>query len=75
MQLLSIVQSSGPYESLIVLGAIIVAGLFMGGIVEKIKIPYITGYILSGLIIGGVLVLLKFDYLIKLIILVMSVYR
>ncbi|MBU1020544.1 MAG: cation:proton antiporter [Firmicutes bacterium] len=64
MQLLSVLQSSSPYQSLIVLGTIIVAGLFMGGIVEKIKIPYITGYILSGLLIGGVLVLLKFDYLI-----------
>lgn len=64
MQLLSTIQSTNPYESLIVLGAFIVVGLFLGGIVEKIKIPYITGYILSGLLIGGLLVLLKFDHLI-----------
>ncbi|MBN2604836.1 MAG: cation:proton antiporter [Bacilli bacterium] len=64
MQLLSTIQSTNPYESLIVLGAFIVVGLFLGGIVEKIKIPYITGYILSGLLIGGILVLFNFHHLI-----------
>ncbi len=49
------------YETLIVLGAIILLGLFMGKIVEKIKIPYITGYIIAGLMLGGILVLLNFE--------------
>ena len=31
------------YESLIILGAIVLSGLFMGKIVEKVRIPYITG--------------------------------
>jgi NhaP-type Na+/H+ or K+/H+ antiporter len=49
------------YESLIVLGAIVLLGLFMGKIVEKVKIPYITGYILAGLLLGGILVALNFE--------------
>lgn len=49
------------YESLIVLGAIVLSGLFMGKIVEKVRIPYITGYILAGLFLGGILVLFNFE--------------
>ena len=49
------------YESLIVLGAIVLLGLFMGKIVEKVRIPYITGYILAGLLLGGILVALNFE--------------
>lgn len=49
------------YESLIVLGAIVLLGLFMGKLVEKVRIPYITGYILAGLLLGGVLVALDFE--------------
>ncbi len=45
------------YHSIVVLGAIILLGLFTGKLVEKIKIPYITGYIVAGLFVGGLLVL------------------
>lgn len=53
------------YESLIILGAIVLSGLFMGKIVEKVRIPYITGYILAGLMLGGILVLLNYEDLMK----------
>lgn len=59
------VESAVVYESLIVLAAIILLGLFMGKIIEKIKIPYITGYILAGLFLGGVLVAFNFQDLMK----------
>ena len=52
------------YHSIVVLGVVIILGLFTGKLVEKIKIPYITGYILSGLFIGGLLVLFGIDELI-----------
>lgn len=56
MSYLLSVGELNAYHSIVVLGAIIVLGLFTGKLVEKIKIPYITGYILSGLFIGGLLV-------------------
>ena len=55
---------TGPYESLIVLSIFILFGLLFGKLVEKIKIPYITGYIFSGLLMGGLLVLLNIHHLI-----------
>jgi len=64
---MNIVMLSGDglitYESLVVLGVIVLLGLFTGKLVEKVKIPYITGYILAGLVLGGILVALRLDNL------------
>jgi len=51
------VESLNAYHSIVVLGAIVLLGLFTGKLVEKIKIPYITGYIVAGLFVGGLLVI------------------
>lgn len=57
MNYLLAVESLNAYHSIVVLGAIVLLGLFTGKLVEKIKIPYITGYILAGLFVGGLLVI------------------
>ncbi len=57
MNYLLSVGEFNAYHSIVVLGAVIILGLFTGKLVEKIKIPYITGYILAGLLIGGLLVI------------------
>jgi len=57
-------STTGPYESLIVLSVFIIFGLLFGKLVERVKIPYITGYIFSGLVMGGLLVLINFHHLI-----------
>jgi len=62
--ILSATTELNAYHSIVVLGAVIILGLFTGKLVEKIKIPYITGYILSGLFIGGFLVIFGIDDLI-----------
>ena len=58
------IEGLNVYNSIVVLGVVVLLGLFTGKLVEKIKIPYITGYILSGLVIGGLLVIFGIEDLI-----------
>ncbi|MFK5883905.1 MAG: cation:proton antiporter [Candidatus Izemoplasma sp.] len=54
-------SSTSEYEALLVLAIVIVFGMFVGKLFEKIKIPNITGYIVAGLAVGGVLVITDMD--------------
>lgn len=55
------VNATSEYEALLVLGVIILFGMFVGKMFEKIRIPNITGYIVAGLVVGGILVLKDID--------------
>ena len=57
MNYILLLDGINAYHSIVVLGVIIILGLFTGKLVEMIKIPYITGYILSGVFVGGLLVI------------------
>ena len=62
--LLSSAGESTSYQSLLVLGVILLFGLYAGRWFEKIKLPHITGYIVVGVMIGLGLELLGFGHLI-----------
>ena len=64
MNYVLVVGELNVYHSIVILGTIILLGFFTGKLVEKVKIPYITGYILAGLFIGGLLVVFGIDDLI-----------
>jgi NhaP-type Na+/H+ or K+/H+ antiporter len=50
-------QLNSPYVLMMVISILLFFGLFLGRILEKFKVPNITGYILIGLIFGGIIVL------------------
>jgi Kef-type K+ transport system membrane component KefB len=56
---------STTYEALLVLALVLFFGIYAGRYFEKVKLPYITGYITSGLIIGTLLVLFNLGDLVE----------
>ena len=73
--LLNILSSSNVanYEALLVMGTIVVVGMFVGKLFERIKIPNITGYIFAGLILGFVLFQIGLDDIVHMLEIVSSV--
>ena len=59
MILLSASATSDVAMIIIDIAIILLAGLIMGRLAEKIKIPAVTGYLVAGLVIGPVLGLVK----------------
>ena len=59
MNLLSASATSDVAMIIIDIAIILLAGLIMGRLAEKIKIPAVTGYLVAGLVIGPVLGLVK----------------
>jgi Kef-type K+ transport system membrane component KefB len=49
-------QLNSPYVLMMVISVLLFSGLFIGRILEKFKVPNITGYIIIGLLFGGLIV-------------------
>jgi Kef-type K+ transport system membrane component KefB len=52
-------QLNSPYVLMMVISVLLFSGLFVGRILEKFKVPNITGYIIIGLVFGGLIVFTK----------------
>lgn len=59
MYLLSTNVSTGVASIIMDIAIILLAGLIMGRLAEKVKIPAVTGYLVAGLIIGPILGIVK----------------
>lgn len=54
---ISILASNGLYDVFLLLGIMIILGLFIGRLAERHRIPNITGYLFVGILFGLVLTL------------------
>ncbi len=53
------------YDVILIIASMILVGLFIGRIVEKLSIPNISGYLMVGIVFGIILTFFKYDGLLE----------
>ncbi|MFU8785966.1 MAG: cation:proton antiporter [Candidatus Izemoplasmataceae bacterium] len=66
-------ESTSGFDALLLLGLMVIIGMFAGRFIERFNIPNITGYIVIGLIIGGLLLVYNYEYIVDNFKVIMSI--
>lgn len=64
MRIFLLASDNGSYDLILLLAVMIIAGMFVGRLAEKYRIPNVTGYLAMGILFGLLLILMNREFLV-----------